>query len=208
MKRIPFLVVVLGLLGLAAPEETSAPTRATGPVELASPRARAAQKTYLQTAERLKAEYEAKLKKAREAYLKVLQMALRDAERSKKADAAAEAEKIRAEIARVEREAKEVAKKPARPTYELAGAKISGGDGSTLEDAVIIVGDGGSPQAVEVEGLWARKHLPGYRKQKQSLRGNDGKTYDEITYVGPEGEEKKVYFDITKCFGFPGLEGD
>ena len=81
------------------------------------------------------------------------------------------------------------------------GITYKGGDGSSIEKAVIILGAPNSIVGVSAESAWIRKNHPGWRKKRQSLMGNKDKNYDCIEYTTPDGKTKTIYFDITDFFG-------
>jgi hypothetical protein len=88
----------------------------------------------------------------------------------------------------------------------LMGAKIpdntfAGGDGSSIEQAVIIKQAKNSFEAIPLERLWIGDKCPGFKKVKQSLVERNGRKYDVIRMRCGGEEETEVYFDITDCFG-------
>ena len=76
----------------------------------------------------------------------------------------------------------------------------SGGDGSSLEQAVVIKGAKDEEAGVAAERTWMEQRYPGFHKGQQALLGAGGKHYDEIRITTREGH-KTVYFDITDFFG-------
>lgn len=78
---------------------------------------------------------------------------------------------------------------------------FSGGDGSTIEAAIVITGAKGSIEGIVAEALWVAKRHPDWRKDSQALLNNSGKVYDRIGYVTAAGERKTLFFDITDFFG-------
>jgi hypothetical protein len=81
-----------------------------------------------------------------------------------------------------------------------AGISYAGGDGSSIEKAVIIKG------ATEMTGVHAEydyieKHYPGYRRGEQSLQNSKGRAFDVIEFTTADGKRKTLYFDITAFFG-------
>ena len=78
-------------------------------------------------------------------------------------------------------------------------ANYAGGDGSSFEQAVIIVG------ATFISGPGAaynyiEKRYPGSQQSKQSLKEQDGKKYDVLEFTTADGEHKTMYFDISAHF--------
>ena len=86
-----------------------------------------------------------------------------------------------------------LAKPPAAITY-------SGGDGSTIEKAVIING-GTEETGVHAEYAYIQKHYPGYKRGGQSLLNQQGRDYDAIEFRTADGKKMTIYFDITAFFG-------
>lgn len=166
-------------------------------------KAREALKTYQKTMERLQAEHDAKVKKARVEYLKSLESALKDAKKAAKGDDAALISKTIEELRRQTGSPGESRKKPGRVEKGPDGVTFLGGTGESIEEAVVIKGAIDSPGAVAAEGHWLRVHYPKHKKTGQALLAPDGKKLDVIEITGPDGAVKKVYFDITECFGFP-----
>lgn len=75
-------------------------------------------------------------------------------------------------------------------------------DGSSFERAIPIVA-ANSLEGVPMEYAYLRRHYPGWRRAKQELLRKDGRAYDRLTIVSPEGETRQIYFDITGFFGKP-----
>ena len=78
---------------------------------------------------------------------------------------------------------------------------FEGGDGTSIEQAVLIKNASGEEEGVGAESKWIRKVHPGWAKGNQALQNDQGKYYDRIEYTTPKGETKVVYFDITEFFG-------
>jgi hypothetical protein len=95
------------------------------------------------------------------------------------------------------------AARPKTAARKIGDYTFSGGEGTSIEDAIVIGGAEDSAGAVDAQGVWIRANLSGFKKTKQALISQDGKHYDEITLEGQDGKKKVLYFDITSCFGFP-----
>ena len=78
--------------------------------------------------------------------------------------------------------------------------RYSGGQGTSFEDAVIIM-EKTETTGVDAEYDWLREHYPGYKLVSQSLSSKDGKHYDVMKIKTASGEDKTVYFDISNFFG-------
>jgi hypothetical protein len=75
-------------------------------------------------------------------------------------------------------------------------------DGATLETAIIVPA-GNEFEGVDAEYGYLQDHYPGWLHEQQSLIQDNGKVYDRIEIVGPDGIRKTIYFDITGWFGKP-----
>jgi len=65
---------------------------------------------------------------------------------------------------------------------------------------VVIVGACDSADGVPAEYEWLKTNLPDAKRKSQSLITGK-RTYDLFVVVLPNGEERKVYFDISSFFG-------
>ncbi len=54
---------------------------------------------------------------------------------------------------------------------------------------------------VQAEYDWLGQHYPGYRTDSQALIDCSGKSADLLTITTAQGEQRKVYFDISEFFG-------
>lgn len=86
-------------------------------------------------------------------------------------------------------------------TVFSAHAEITfeGGDGTSIENAVIIKG-ASEMTGVRAEYEYLARHFPGYTKGKQSLLKQDGRIYDLLEFTVRD-QKKAIYFDITDFFG-------
>ena len=80
------------------------------------------------------------------------------------------------------------------------GVSYAGGDGSSIEKAVVIKG-ATEETGVRAEYAYIEKHYPGYKRGGQSLQSVKGRSYDAIDITTSDGKKKTVYFDITQFFG-------
>ncbi len=85
-------------------------------------------------------------------------------------------------------------KKAGKITYE-------GGDGSTMEKAIIIKGAKSSEDGVPAEYAYLKKKYKNHEVISQGLMSKDGKSYDLINIKTAKGETIGIYFDITDFFG-------
>ena len=78
--------------------------------------------------------------------------------------------------------------------------KISGGDGSSIEKAIII-SDCNNTEGVHQEYVEVEKRFGKYRLIRQVLLNQEGKMYDKLELELENGEVIDLYFDITHFFG-------
>lgn len=76
----------------------------------------------------------------------------------------------------------------------------SGGDGSSLEKAIVIHG-ATEQTGVDAEYNYLGKHFPGYHQGKQSLISHENRRYDVLEFTTANGAKMTIYFDITEFFG-------
>jgi hypothetical protein len=76
----------------------------------------------------------------------------------------------------------------------LFGRRSSDRDGSSPATAIIV-------GSVGEEYEWMQRHCPGFRPGLQSLQQIEGKPYDVLTWQNDRGEERTVYFDISRFYG-------
>jgi hypothetical protein len=82
--------------------------------------------------------------------------------------------------------------------------RYAGGDGSSFEQAVILVGATlmSGPRA---EHDFVNRNYVGYEFLRQSLKERNGRAYDTLEFMTAEGEIKIFYFDISGYFS-PGAK--
>jgi hypothetical protein len=69
-----------------------------------------------------------------------------------------------------------------------------GGDGSSPIQAVVV-------RSIAEEYAWMRRHCHGLQHTMQSLEDIDGKPHDVHILRDAQGEERRVYFDISRFYG-------
>ena len=84
--------------------------------------------------------------------------------------------------------------------FAVAQSVYGGGDGSSVESAVVIYADSGMDGTASVYQR-VRSNYPGWQVKRQALIGRSGRRYDRLTIVSPSGQEKDIYFDVTRYFG-------
>jgi len=78
--------------------------------------------------------------------------------------------------------------------------KYSGGDGSSVKTAIVIVAPN-EDKGVAAEYAYLAKHFPGYATRSQSLVNQDSKVFDKVDFTTKDGKAMTIYFDITGFFG-------
>lgn len=81
-----------------------------------------------------------------------------------------------------------------------AGIRYSGGDGTTLERAVIISG-ANEMTGIDAEYAWLHEHVPGGKVTRQELITQGQRAYDKLDVSLPQGGDKSFYFDISGGYG-------
>ena len=89
---------------------------------------------------------------------------------------------------------------PSRPASYLAPSPFAGGDGSSVEQAVVVFA-GTEDEGIDLEHHWIFDHYGRFRKIRGGLASADGKHYDVITVELADHTEKTIYFDITGFYG-------
>lgn len=85
-------------------------------------------------------------------------------------------------------------------TTQAGGVTYAGGDGTSLEKAIVIKGATEST-GVAAEYEYLKKHFPGYKMSQQSLIQKEGKAYDVLDFTTADGKKMTVFFDISDFFG-------
>jgi hypothetical protein len=90
---------------------------------------------------------------------------------------------------------------PFAQVYSKMNASVTyaGGDGSSFEQAVILVGATllSGPRA---EHDFIKRNYAGYEFRQQSLKEQNGRAYDALEFMTADGEIKTIYFDISGYF--------
>jgi hypothetical protein len=79
--------------------------------------------------------------------------------------------------------------------------KFQGGDGSSFENAVVILGVSTESAGVSAEHTYLSLHFPGSAVVRQALLQRDGKAYDRFEIRTSAKTSATIYFDITDFFG-------
>ena len=79
--------------------------------------------------------------------------------------------------------------------------RFSGGDGGSVESAVVIEGARNEEEGIVAESYWISRNRPGWRKGDQALINGNGRQFDRISYTSQDGKQAVIFFDITSFFG-------
>ena len=77
---------------------------------------------------------------------------------------------------------------------------VSGGDGSSFENAIII-SDCDNMEGVDQEYKEVQKRFGNYRLIRQSRINNEDRMFDKLELELEDGRKIALYFDITDFFG-------
>lgn len=84
---------------------------------------------------------------------------------------------------------------------ELGHIRFEGGNGSALEQAVVILGAENTKQGIAAEKAWLEWKYQGSAKQGQQLTSVEERHYDVISIKLSDGSDLEIWFDITDFFG-------
>lgn len=91
-------------------------------------------------------------------------------------------------------------KKSQSADHPTVKASIYGGDGSSVDKAVIIKAPNNFI-GVRVEFTWITKNCPGWKLEKQSSFKAGNKIYDKMIFRTSDGSVKTLFFDTTDFYG-------
>jgi len=78
---------------------------------------------------------------------------------------------------------------------------FAGGDGSSVEKAIIISGASDETSGIRAEHVWFSKQYPGWKLSLQSSPSTNGHVYDKMDIVASDGASHSIYFDISSFYG-------
>ena len=84
--------------------------------------------------------------------------------------------------------------------------KLSGGNGETIADAVIILGAEDTLEGIQAEKKYISKALLRIQNVDWELFGQqlikkDGRHFDRLVIIVDSHQEKQFYFDISEFYG-------
>src|SRR5215470_13677509 len=87
-------------------------------------------------------------------------------------------------------------KTSAADSPENAKYSFSGGDGASL-NAAVIVHAADESVGILAEHAWIRQHWPNSKLGRQELLSKNNRQYDALTITDSSGLEHTLYFDIS-----------
>ena len=82
------------------------------------------------------------------------------------------------------------------------GIKYEGGDGSSTQEAVVIVGAQNPFDGIRAEKEWISQQYPEWRLTLQRTAYEGDRCFDCLEFITPDDPEPKAaYFEITDFFG-------
>jgi hypothetical protein len=96
------------------------------------------------------------------------------------------------------------AKQQPQPIAGIAGPNgitYAGGNGLGCDRRVIVQGAQSERDGVGAEYFWLRANYPGYKMRQQGLSKCDGHPTDVLAIETVDGQQLKIYFDISAFFG-------
>ena len=79
--------------------------------------------------------------------------------------------------------------------------QFTGGNGSSLESAVVISGAKHESDGISAEHRYLSEHFASWFLKRQVLVNQKGRVYDRMEITDQNGKQRSVFFDITDFFG-------
>ena len=89
---------------------------------------------------------------------------------------------------------------PALPD-ELSHIRFAGGNGISLDQAVIVLNAENTKQGVAAENYWMKWKYEGSKKLEQQLSTVEERQYDVVAIELESGAQVEIWFDITEFYG-------
>ena len=80
------------------------------------------------------------------------------------------------------------------------GIAVSSEDGSSIEQAVVIIGAPNSSSGMGAGSNWLAQRYPGYKRRTQTVITVGQRTYEQFEIETADGQTMTLYFDITVFF--------
>ena len=78
---------------------------------------------------------------------------------------------------------------------------FGGGDGASIDAAIIVTGAANEEQGVRAERAYVAKIHPDWRESDTALLNKSGRYYDSNAYAATDGSVHILIFDVTDFFG-------
>jgi len=78
--------------------------------------------------------------------------------------------------------------------------QFAGGDGSSVESAVLIRGAKNEKEGIAAEHHYLSSHFGSWFLKRQALVNRKNRVYDRMEITDKTGAERSVFFDITDFF--------
>ena len=78
--------------------------------------------------------------------------------------------------------------------------QFAGGDGSSVESAVVIRGAKHETDGIAAEHRYLSQHFGSWFLKRQMLVNQKGRVYDRMEITDQNGKQRVVFFDITDFF--------
>ena len=75
-------------------------------------------------------------------------------------------------------------------------------EGYNLATAIVLT-DTNVMEVLKNQNQWLNMHYPMFERKLQAVSKLNGKYYDQITILTLDGQEKNIYFDVTRCVESP-----
>jgi hypothetical protein len=82
----------------------------------------------------------------------------------------------------------------------MDGNPYAGGDGSTMESAIVIMGMRTEAAVAWAVDRWIATRRPGWGVMDRTVVTEGCKTFDRISLLGPHGAPATVFFDRGGCY--------
>ena len=79
--------------------------------------------------------------------------------------------------------------------------KINGGNGSSKEKAIRIIGADNEWKGIDAEFNYIERKFGYFEIESQAFLDEGTKKYDRMKVVGVTGKKKELWFDITDYYG-------
>jgi hypothetical protein len=86
------------------------------------------------------------------------------------------------------------------PPLFAGPVQFAGGDGSSLDSAIVIRGAKHEKDGIAAEHGYLSQHFASWFLKRQMLVNHHGRVYDRMEITDQNGKQSAVFFDITDFF--------